>query len=341
MAVAIQAPQRRDDLAQIAQAVNIASSIFGIARAVKADEMAERQLGQQQKMLEMKEAADVRAGEQAAKAEAAKFGALNVPLTEAQLAEQQQMRGGLPLPSIKPALAPPGVETEGVAAFVPAEEISRVQQARKAEVAARKAEMKAAGENDFQQAKALRNEYDKASQTSEESLVAFNKVEAAASTPQPSGASDMALLFNFMKSIDPGSVVRESEFKAASETQPIPERVAQLREKVLRGELLSPEQRKRIVEQSQRALQSQLEIQKNIDDRFSGLAQKFGIERAKVLDDRFASAMERFGELQRSAEYIPLGRQPQGGAGVAIGAPARPSFDNMSDDQALDAILGR
>ena len=44
---------------------------------------------------------------------------------------------------------------------------------------------------------------------------AFNRVVTSAE--DPSAAGDLALIFNFMKTLDPGSVVRESEFSTAAQ----------------------------------------------------------------------------------------------------------------------------
>lgn len=54
---------------------------------------------------------------------------------------------------------------------------------------------------------------------------------------------DLALIFAFMKMLDPGSVVREGEFANAQNTAGIPERVVNAYNKALRGTRLSDKQR--------------------------------------------------------------------------------------------------
>ncbi|KKM72396.1 hypothetical protein LCGC14_1420920 [marine sediment metagenome] len=68
----------------------------------------------------------------------------------------------------------------------------------------------------FAQANTLFGKY--AQQTSDHAAVAlsFRKLAAAANDPTPAG--DLAMIFAFMKIIDPGSVVRESEFATAAST---------------------------------------------------------------------------------------------------------------------------
>jgi hypothetical protein len=57
------------------------------------------------------------------------------------------------------------------------------------------------------------------------------------------GAGDLALIFNYMKILDPKSVVRESEFRQAEISGNIPERVRQAFGKALKGEKLSTQMR--------------------------------------------------------------------------------------------------
>ena len=59
-----------------------------------------------------------------------------------------------------------------------------------------------------------------------------------------SGPGDMAGVFGFMKLLDPGSVVRESEFSAAQNTSGLMDRIYLQKSKLVEGELLTPKQRK-------------------------------------------------------------------------------------------------
>lgn len=77
---------------------------------------------------------------------------------------------------------------------------------------------------------------------------AFSRVQQAASNPSPAG--DLALIFNFMKMLDPGSVVREGEFATAQNAAGIPERIANMYNRALKGERLGDDQRKDFVGQA-------------------------------------------------------------------------------------------
>ena len=69
----------------------------------------------------------------------------------------------------------------------------------------------------------------------------FAKMEQAAKNPSAGG--DLALVFSFMKVLDPGSTVREGEFANAQNAAGVPDRVRNEFNRVTSGERLSPEQR--------------------------------------------------------------------------------------------------
>jgi len=69
----------------------------------------------------------------------------------------------------------------------------------------------------------------------------FAKMEQAAKNPSAGG--DLALVFSFMKVLDPGSTVREGEFANAQNAAGIPDRIRNEANRVASGERLSPQQR--------------------------------------------------------------------------------------------------
>ena len=64
----------------------------------------------------------------------------------------------------------------------------------------------------------------------------YERIVQNATTKNPSGASDIALIFNFMKMLDPTSVVRESEYEAAQGASPLMLRLGMQYNRLLRGE---------------------------------------------------------------------------------------------------------
>jgi len=66
---------------------------------------------------------------------------------------------------------------------------------------------------------------------------AFGRI--VASTKNPTAAGDMALIFNYMKLLDPGSVVRESEFEMAAASGSLDDRFDGWASRIANGERLS------------------------------------------------------------------------------------------------------
>lgn len=90
---------------------------------------------------------------------------------------------------------------------------------------------------DFEQK--LRNEYNNQTKEFQEVRSAATRVNAA----DNSAAGDLSLVYSFMKALDPGSVVRETEFATAQNAAGVPDRVRNIYNKALSGERLTPEQR--------------------------------------------------------------------------------------------------
>lgn len=77
---------------------------------------------------------------------------------------------------------------------------------------------------------------------------AFSRVQASASDPSPAG--DLALIFNYMKILDPGSTVREGEFANAQNSGSLPQTIVARYNQVVSGERLASEVRDDFVERS-------------------------------------------------------------------------------------------
>jgi hypothetical protein len=106
-----------------------------------------------------------------------------------------------------------------------------------------------------------------------------------ASAKDPSAAGDLALIFNYMKILDPGSVVREGEFATAQNSGSIPDRVWSMYNKVLRGERLNENIRKDFVSRSKSLYDIQNEQYNKIVDVYKKKAESYGVSPERVLID--------------------------------------------------------
>lgn len=105
--------------------------------------------------------------------------------------------------------------------------------------------LKATGGKDpakvFDQEKKLRDEYVKRTASFSAAQDAFTKVEESAK--DKSGAGDIALITSFMKMLDPGSVVRETEFATAQDTGGYIVKLKNALTKAQTGQFLTDKQR--------------------------------------------------------------------------------------------------
>lgn len=112
---------------------------------------------------------------------------------------------------------------------------------------------------------------------------AFSRIQA--SSQQPSAAGDLALIFNFMKMLDPGSVVREGEFATAANARGVPDAVQQLYNRLISGERLTVAQRADFVNQAQMLMAVQERQYTAIQRQYGGIAQRLGLDPNNIMID--------------------------------------------------------
>lgn len=311
-----------DDDGALFRALNVAANLFKIGlnekQRQKMNELKERQISSQEQLAQAKQAEEQR--QQTADV-----------LSKFEFSPERPEQGpAIPIGTLpKPAqeLAP-----EGSQFAIPSDVAQQQRKAKLAKAKADRAEKKAAEQEEVDRIDSLADDFRKESKETLEAIRGFKKVDAAASNPDPTGATDLALLFGFMKSIDPGSVVREREFETAEEAQPLPERVEVLRDRVLLGARLTPEQRQRLLAEAKRAVQGQLETQQFVNQQFRQRAEKLGVDPKFVINPIFEKISEQLGPLQRVGDPQPgtqsISEEEAANFGTAIGAPsANEDFD--------------
>lgn len=137
----------------------------------------------------------------------------------------------------------------------------------------------------------LRDEYTDLTKDARVIAAAYQKVEMAARTTNgapATGASDMSLLFGYMKMLDPTSVVRETEYANARNAASVPDRVRNLYNNVLNGQLLNPKLRAEFQAEARRLMESQRPVVDAVMRRYGSLAGQYGLDSARVVADPFA-----------------------------------------------------
>mgnify|MGYP003117617138 FL=1 len=106
----------------------------------------------------------------------------------------------------------------------------------------------------FEAENKILTDYNKRTKELVEAEIAYNKLAEARDARD--GVGDLAMVFSFMKMLDPGSVVRESEFSAAQNTAGLFQKLQVAAESIKKGDLLSEQQRENFLELSKKFLEA-------------------------------------------------------------------------------------
>jgi hypothetical protein len=137
------------------------------------------------------------------------------------------------------------------------------------------------GDNQFDKEDKLRKEFEKGTKDFIKVRDAFGRIQASAS--DPSAAGDLALIFNFMKVLDPGSTVREGEFATAASAAGVDQRLRAQYNKVIEGTRLGNTQREDFVNRAQKLYGSQLNQYQSHEDYYRGLAETYNLNPENVV----------------------------------------------------------
>jgi len=140
----------------------------------------------------------------------------------------------------------------------------------------------------FEDSSKLRKEFLAQSKEYQKVRDAYTRV--VNSTKDPSPAGDLSLIFNYMKMLDPGSVVRESEFATAASSGSFGERIQAATQKVLSGERLSPNMRADFVKKSGALMEGMQKQHMKREANYTGIAGKNGLPVDEVVVDITAPA---------------------------------------------------
>lgn len=135
----------------------------------------------------------------------------------------------------------------------------------------------------FTQEGALRDDFTKLSAPFIQVRDSYGRIKESAKNPSPAG--DLALIFNYMKMLDPGSTVREGEFATAQNSAGIPERVRAMYNRSISGERLSDKTRDDFVGRSEALYKRQAYTHKKLESQFKSLAKQYGLQQERVVPD--------------------------------------------------------
>lgn len=116
---------------------------------------------------------------------------------------------------------------------------------------------------------------------------AYAKVQAA--SKDPSAAGDLSLIFNYMKILDPGSVVRENEQASAQNAAGVPARIRNVFNRIRSGERLNPEQRKDFAQAARKTAKAQWDTLQGTVKNYNRLAREAGISPEDIVAPYYSS----------------------------------------------------
>jgi hypothetical protein len=210
------------------------------------------------------------------------------------------------------------------AGLLPEEErVSALDQARTEKLQAETAALSAPAQVDQKQVNTLRKDIKDLSKT-------FRLVDEANERIKKVGrkgtaASDISLIFNFMKINDPGSTVREGEFATAQNAAGVPGRVTNLYNQMLKGTRLNKEQREDFLAQSQSLFDGQRASTDAQVDNILQQADQDGIDRVRVIGKDRLAAFE--------ARQNPLSQLPVGSIDNGDGTFTLPTGERVEPDR--------
>lgn len=138
-----------------------------------------------------------------------------------------------------------------------------------------------------------------------EVVQAFEKVRSAAQNPSP--MSDIALIYSYMKMLDPGSVVREGEFATAQNAAGIPDQLRNRLNQWLKGGRLNPQQRQQIVAEARKVHDVAASQIANKEMEYGELAEQYGYDARRATGSRLATAEGRQ-RFQQAGELLQQAR---------------------------------
>lgn len=141
----------------------------------------------------------------------------------------------------------------------------------------------------FDNMSGLRKEYVNATKDFGVVNDAYGRIKATANNATPAG--DLSMIYAYMKMLDPGSVVRESEFALAQNAKPLLDRLGISWDAVKsawEGTKLQPQVRADFLNQAQALYEQQVGQKQQIDAQYNELATRFGFDPSLIVTGRSA-----------------------------------------------------
>lgn len=136
-------------------------------------------------------------------------------------------------------------------------------------------------ENKFKFENSLRDEFTTTTKDFRNVQDAYSKIKKTTST----GAGDMSMLYQFVKLLDPGSVVRESEFATAAASGSLGERIQGAYKSISQGGRMPESLRNEFIAEAENIYNGQKEGYDRSIETYKGLAQRNNLNADNIVTD--------------------------------------------------------
>lgn len=143
-----------------------------------------------------------------------------------------------------------------------------------------KLDAKKEDKENFTQEQQLRTQLDGLSKDFVSVRDSYNRIKTV--TKEPSPAGDLSMIYNYMKMLDPGSTVRESEFATAAQAGSFGDRIQSAVGKIVTGKRLDDSQRKDFVAQAEKLYTQQKVSHKALINKYNKIAGAYGLNPERV-----------------------------------------------------------
>ena len=153
-------------------------------------------------------------------------------------------------------------------------------------------------------------------------------------TPQYKPSDDIALVFSFMKTLDPGSTVREGEYATAKNAGGIPETIVNTYNKVREGKFLTDEQRRNFIETARKSYTGISKEAENLASRYRTMAKDRGIPENLVVPSNMFEQVKQF-DAKSQAQNLQRFQSPEEmrSKGIKLGLVFNPATGKYQEFQ--------
>jgi len=178
---------------------------------------------------------------------------------------------------------------------------------------AEKQKMAAAGAPDYTDIGGMRKELKAMSDEYQSIKGNFGGLQKALTRPKPNAIDDIAVIFDYMKSLDPTSVVREGEQVMLKRTDGVFGILGNYMEGLKNGKTFNAEQRRNILNSAYEHMAAKVIPMQETAAWYGDIAQKQGIKPNYVVNPMFSS-IPKFLEDMNPANLPPVASAPTAAA---------------------------